>query len=334
MNFVFPERIRIARLPTPIQKLSRLSERYGGPEIYIKRDDLTGIAVSGNKVRKLEFTVAQALKEGCDVLITCGGLQSNHARATAAVAARLGLKSHLVLRGETPSVPSGNLFLDLLLGAEITYLPDAERDELDECMHRVASKYEQKGNNPFIIPLGASDATGALGYVAAVQEMIVQFQEMKFTPDAIIVAAGSAGTLTGLLIGKKLFGLSSRIVGINITADEAYFHQEVAKILEEFRECYKADINVENTDFQIIDGYVGAGYAQSRPEELHFIAQIAKTEGIILDPTYTGKAMYGLFQEINRGTFKKGDKLLFVHTGGIFGLFPVAAELSEEIKKI
>ena len=151
---------------------------------------------------------------------------------------------------------------------------------------------------------------------------------------SVIVAAGSAGTLTGLLIGKKLFALSSQIIGINITADEAYFHQEVARILEEFCERYKADISVENTDFQIIDEYVGAGYAQSRPEELHFIAQVAKTEGIILDPTYTGKAMYGLVQEIHRGTFKKGDKLLFVHTGGIFGLFPVAAEISKEVFKL
>ena len=331
MNFVFPEKVDVAQLPTPIQKLSRLSEQFGGPEIFVKRDDLTGIAVSGNKVRKLEFTAAYALQEGYDVLITCGGVQSNHSRATAAVAARLGLKSHLVLRGEAPDVPNGNLFLDLLLGAKLTYIPGADHQALLAGMEQVAAAYAKQGHKALIIPMGASNALGSLGYVAAIREMMQQFQEMEWTPDYIVTATGSGGTMAGLILGKKLFGLSSQIVGVNVCDDAEYFHQEIAKIMQEFCKRYDVDVQAELTDYQIIDGYVGEGYALSRPEEQHFIAQVARTEGIILDPVYTGKAMYGLSQEIAKGAFTKEEKVLFIHTGGIYGLFPGAAEFSKEV---
>lgn len=282
--------------------------------------------MSGNKIRKLEFTLAKALQEGADVLITCGGLQSNHARATAAVAPLFGMKAHLVLRGAAPDVPQGNLFLDRLLGAEITYQPDAETAaDLEAAMRDVAARYSRRGETPYIIPMGASDATGALGYVAAVQEMVCQFATMKSYPDAIVTACGSAGTLAGLLIGKTIFDLSCDIVGISVSADAAYFHKEVRRILDEFCRLYR-DVSINDADIQVLDEYVGDGYGQSRPEELRFIAHVAKSEGIVLDPTYTGKALYGLMQEIHKGRFTKGQNILFIHTGGIFGLLPAAPQ--------
>ncbi len=323
MKFFMPDKIPIAQLPTPIQRLMRISAECGGPEIHIKRDDLTGMALSGNKIRKLEFVLAQALQEGTDVLITCGGLQSNHARATAAVAPLFGMKAHLVLRGSPPQIPDGNLFLDRLLGAEITYVPEAESTDLTLAMYDIAQHYTARGETPYVIPMGASDATGALGYVAAIQEMVCQFATMKSYPDAIVVACGSAGTLAGLLIGKKIFDLSCDILGISVSADSAYFQKTVRQIVDEFCGLYR-DINLHESDIQVLDDYVGDGYGQSRPEELRFIAHIAKSEGILLDPTYTGKALYGLVQEIRKGRFAKGQNVLFIHTGGIFGLMAAA----------
>ena len=331
MPLEFPEKIDIARLPTPITKLTRLSELFGGPDIYIKRDDLTGLAVSGNKVRKLEFSAGLALKNGCDTLITCGGLQSNHCRATAAVAALLGLKSHLVLVGEKPEPPQGNVLINLMMGAEITYLPGQDLDGLTEAMNRIAAGYEAKGNKPFIIPMGASDATGALGYVNAVVEMTGQFAEMNFIPDDIIVATGSGGTQAGLVIGRALFGLTSRIQAVNVRCDEKHFVEEITKIMDEFEAGHGVDLASARKDISLIDGYVGDGYALCRPEVLRFIARVARTEGILLDPVYTGKAMYGLYREIEKGNFKKGQKVLFIHTGGAFSLFKWAERFSRDV---
>ncbi len=326
MNVVFPKKIELAQLPTPIQNLSSLSKLFGGPDLYMKRDDLTGMALSGNKIRKLEFIAGQALQEKYQVLITCGGIQSNHARATAAVAAMLGLKAHLVLRGAACAHPNGNLLLDLLLGAQVTYLPNADHDELNQGMLDLASEYSRQGLKALVIPLGASNATGAWGYIAAVQEILSQ---MRTPADAIVAATGSAGTLAGLIIGKKLFNLTSRIIGISVGGDAEHFSGEIVKILAEFHRLYHIEIHVDQHDFQIIDDYVGAGYAKSRPEELRVIAQAAQSEGILLDPVYTGKALYGLRQEIEKGAFAKDQKILFIHTGGVFGLFPEAPALSE-----
>jgi D-cysteine desulfhydrase len=329
MKFFMPDRIPIAQLPTPIQRLMRISAEYGGPQIHVKRDDLTGMALSGNKIRKLEFVLAKALQDGADVLITCGGLQSNHARAVAAAAPLFGMKAHLVLRGDPPKIPKGNLFLDRLLDAEITYVPEAESSDLDASMQQIADEYRQQGQTPYIIPMGASDATGALGYVAAIQELLCQFATMNSYPDVIVVPCGSAGTLAGLLIGKHIFELSCDILGISVSAEVAYFQEKVLNIVEEFCQKYR-EVRVDKDDIQVLDGYIGAGYGLSRPDELRFIAHVARSEGIILDPTYTGKAFYGLVQEIQKGRFTKGQDILFIHTGGIFGLLAKAAAFSRE----
>lgn len=327
MNFVFPERIPLAQLPTPIQKLSRLSVVLGGPEIYIKRDDLTGIEVSGNKIRKLEFVAAHAIREGYDMLITGGGIQSNHARATAATAARLGLACHLILQGDViPDIPGGNTLLDYLFGAKITYVPD-DSPPLLEQMQQLAAEYAKQGKKALVIPIGASDAIGSLGYAAMIQEMQAQFKEMNWMPDVIATTTGSGGTLAGLLLGKKIFDLPAKIAAFSVSADKAKSQDKVRQVLDEFQARYGVTATLDENDVQIFDEYVGPGYAQSYPEELQFIAQVARLEGVIVDPTYTGKAFYGLAQEIKKGTFTKQQKVLFIHTGGIFGLFSFAADL-------
>ena len=329
--FEFPKRIQLSRLPTPIEKLDRLSPLFNGVEIYIKRDDLTGIILSGNKIRKLEFIAAQALQQGIDTLITAGGQQSNHARATAAVAARLGLKAHLVLGGDGKGNLNGNLLLDYLLGAEVTLVPTEDLDALTTVMQELASEYRKKGHQPEILPMGASNATGALGYAHAVAEMLPQFKDLGFIPDYIVAAAGSGGTHAGLMIGKELFNLPSEIISVNVRMDAPYFVREISRVLDEFRNLYLSDLRAHAQDIHIVDGYVGGGYAQSTLDELRFIHNVARTTGVILDPVYTGKAFYALWRETQNGRFQKNSRILFIHTGGIYGLFPFGDQYARQV---
>ena len=318
-----PEKISLANLPTKIEKLERLTEYLGGPTIYIKRDDQTGSELSGNKVRKLEFAVKEAQTQGCNLLITCGGIQSNHARATAAVAAKLGMKSCLVLRGDKNTVPDGNHFLNLLLGADIRYVsPEDYKNSRMEIMESIKREFENSGFKPYIIPEGASNGIGTFGYYVAMEEIIKQQKEMGVKFDGIVLAVGSGGTYAGLQLANKAFENSGKIYGVNVCDNEEYFVNKIYEILIESKKYYNEEIDKIKAEISIIYGYVGAGYAKSRPEELEFINFIAKLEGLILDPVYSGKAMYGMAQEIKKGRFKEYKNLLFIHTGGIFGLFP------------
>lgn len=318
-----PEKISLANLPTKIEKLERLTEYLGGPNIYVKRDDQTGTEVSGNKVRKLEFSVKEAQIQGCNLLITCGGIQSNHARATAAVAAKLGMKSCLVLRGNENTIPDGNHFLNLLFGADIRFVsPEDYKNRRMEIMEDIKREFESCGLKPYIIPEGASNGIGSFGYYTAMEEIIRQQKEMGIQFDGIVLAVGSGGTYAGLQLANKAFGNNGKIHGINVCDNEEYFVNKIYEILEESKKYYSEEISISKADISIIDGYVGAGYAKSRSEELEFISFIAKLEGLILDPVYSGKAMYGMVQEIKKGRFEGYNNLLFIHTGGIFGLFP------------
>ena len=318
-----PERIKLANLPTKIEKLERFSERLGGPAIYIKRDDQTGIEISGNKVRKLEYAVAEAISQGADTLITCGGIQSNHARATAAVAAKLGLNSFLVLRSDNPETPDGNHFLDKVLGAEIKII---SREEYSSSrmviMEGIKDELKAKGRKGYILPEGASNGIGTFGYYSALEEILEQEKELSIKFDAIVVAVGSGGTYAGLFYANKINKNSADIIGVNVCDDADYFKKLITVILNESFEYTDEKIEFSKDDINIIDGYVGEGYALSRPEELKFITELAKLEGVILDPVYTGKAMSGLVNEIKKGTFKKCENILFIHTGGLFGLYP------------
>lgn len=319
----FPEQIKLANLPTKIEKLERLTKLLGGPNIYIKRDDQTGTEVSGNKVRKLEFSVMEALKMNCDMLITCGGIQSNHARATAAVAAKLGMKCCLVLRGNEESILDGNCFLDRLLGAEIKFISAEDyRDKRFEIMREVKEEYDRKGYKGYIIPEGASNGIGCFGYIKAMDEIVKQEKEMCIHFDMIVSAIGSGGTYAGQFLGNKLTNNNTDICGINVCDDEEYFKNRIYDIVQEGLNYLDIKMSFTKEEIHIIDGYVGRGYALSRPEELEFIHNLAKLEGIILDPVYTGKAMYGLVEEIKKSSFKEYKNILFIHTGGLFGLFP------------
>ncbi|MGH4118217.1 D-cysteine desulfhydrase family protein [Clostridium sp.] len=318
-----PDKISLANLPTKIEKLDRFSKLIGGPDIYIKRDDYTGTEMSGNKIRKLEFAIKEALDMGCNYLITCGGIQSNHARATVAAAVKIGMKAGLILRGSEDTEVDGNLFINKLLGADIRFVTPLDyKNKRMEIMEELKSEMELKGFKPYIIPEGASNGIGSFGYFNAMEEIMDQEKEMGIQFDGIFIAVGSGGTHAGLLLGSKILKSSSQIFGVNVCDDEEYFKNQIHEILIESCSYLDIDIPFEKDEINIIDGYVGRGYALSTPVELNFISEFAKLEGIILDPVYTGKGMYGLSQELGKNKFKDLKNILFIHTGGLFGLFP------------
>jgi D-cysteine desulfhydrase len=329
----FPPQIHLAQLPTPVQPLRRLSEKYG-VELYVKRDDLSGIALSGNKIRKLEFVLADALAQKADTVITCGGAQSNHCRATAIAAAMLGLNCRLLLRTPDPSNPpplEGNILLDRMAGAEIVWITPDEYKQRDEFFVREAASLQASGRKAYTIPEGASNALGALGYIRATEELVNDITNTLGGGNqrcTIINAAGSGGTSAGLILGAKIFDVNARIAGINVCNDRDYFVRAIGDICEQAIADYHLDVDFNRQrDVEIIDGYVGLGYALSQTEELDLICEVARTEGIFLDPVYTGKAFFGMIQELKRDPKCFGERIIFLHTGGIFGLFPKAAQI-------
>jgi D-cysteine desulfhydrase len=330
----YPPRLELSNTPTPLKPLQRLGEKLG-VELYIKRDDLTGAGLSGNKIRKLEFVLADALDCSADTVITCGGAQSNHARATAIAAATLGLGCRLILRTPDPSNPpplEGNILLDRLAGSEIAWIIPEEYKRRDEIFEREAAAIRKSGRKPYLIPEGASNALGAWGYIRAAEELandLANLPDGMDRPTTIINAAGSGGTSAGLILGTHMLGLNTRVVSINVCDDRDYFVQIIGDICENAIANYQLDLPFSRErDIEIIDGYVGRGYALSRPEELALISDVARTEGIFLDPVYTGKAFFGMTQELSRDPNRFGDRIVFVHTGGIFGLFPKANEFA------
>lgn len=323
MNIKIPEHISLANLPTRIQKLGRLSEELNGINLYVKRDDETGSEMSGNKVRKLEFAVKEALNEGCDTLITCGGIQSNHARATAAAAAKLGMNSCLVLRSDEEPEVDGNYFLDKVMGADVRIISSEDYSKRrTEIMENIKNEYDLKGHKAYILPEGASNGIGNFGYFKCMEEIMAQEEEMGIKFDTILVAVGSGGTYSGLFLYNKLLNAGKNIIGVNVCDDADYFKNKIYDILHESLDHIHAHEKITKDEINIIDGYVGIGYAKSRKEELDFIYRLARLEGIILDPVYTGKALYGFVSEIKKGNIKDVKNVLFIHTGGLFGLFP------------
>ena len=322
-----PEYMSIANLPTKIEKLEKLSKETG-KNIYIKRDDQTGSEISGNKIRKLEFLIKQALDQGCDYLITCGGIQSNHARATTAIATKLGLNSYLVLRGKEDSTLEGNLFLNRILGAEIKYITaDEYKNNRMDIMEEIKRELELNGHKALIIPEGASNAMGSLGYCKAMEEIIAQEKKMDIKFDAVVTAVGSGGTYAGLYYMNKALENPATVYGVNVCDNEDHFKNIIEKLLKDIIPLTDKSIDINKDDIKILDGYVGLGYALSTDKEIAFLHELAKKEGLILDPVYTGKAMYGLVEEIKKGTFDNHENILFIHTGGIFGWSETARNL-------
>jgi D-cysteine desulfhydrase len=306
-----PPRIALARAPTPLEPLDRLSRRWGGPRIFVKRDDLTGLELSGNKVRKLEFHLAEALAAGGDTVLTCGGVQSNHCRATAFACARLGLRCVLFLRTtEKHPEPDGNLLLDRLCGAEVRFVAPDEYARLGP------------SGEGYWIPEGASDEVGMWGYAQAVAE----FEGRTFA--ALVHAVGSGGTTAGLLAGASLWGWNTPLLGVCAGNDAEYFHDRIDRILAAASARWPElpPLGPSRKRAEIADGFQGRGYARNRPEEWALLREVAETEGLLLDPVYTVKAMMGLRQMIRDGRFGKDDEVCFLHTGGAFGLFPKRGE--------
>lgn len=312
----YPTKVELANLQTPLHAIF-----FEGFEILIKRDDLTGMEWTGNKIRKLEYILFDALQQKADVLITCGGIQSNHARATAAVAARLGLKSILYLRGKEPKSYDGNLALDKLFGADIKFVTQEEYDNIEEIVAKEINKLKKKGLKGYFIPEGGSNSLGIWGYIECAYELYKQFKQMKNKPSHIVTAVGSGGTLAGLLVGKKLWGLKSELVGINVLKTSDDFEKIVYDLACECNKKYKLGLKFSTNDFKILDGYSKEGYENITKEKLELLGLIAQDYGLLLDPVYTGKAFYGM---VDHFIYQGNDfnKLLFLHTGGIFGVFP------------
>ncbi|WP_185230652.1 D-cysteine desulfhydrase family protein [Teredinibacter franksiae] len=325
-----PPRISLANLPTPFRPLDRISEILGGPRIWIKQDDCTGSANSGNKLRKLEFVIADALEQGCDTLITCGGVQSNHCRATALAGAQLGLKVHLLLRGDDEVAVDGNLLLDRLANAEISMYPSSEFvPNLNSLFQYWQAHYQNIGRKAYCIPMGASDEVGLWGYLQAAQELQADFDRHKLSPGGVVTATGSGGTQAGLTLGFQLLGSSIPVYGVAVCDSESYFNNKVVHDVKLWLARWGnrlSDITEEQLigklDVRTIAAYIGPGYAKGYSALFESIKVLAATEGVVLDPVYTGKAFHGLIQEIKQGRFEGVDDIVFVHTGGVFGLYP------------
>lgn len=314
-RYVNIPRLHFAHLPTPIETMQRLSDVLDGPRLLIKRDEQTGLAFGGNKTRKLEFLLADAREQGAKTLITGGALQSNHCRQTAAAAARFGFRCILVLSGVKPQHASGNLLLDQLFGAEIVYVADrADRDRiLQERFDRAA----QAGMKPYLIPYGGSNPTGALGYAFAVKELVDQ----KVDADWVVFASSSGGTHAGLLAGQRIFGFSGKILGISVDESEEWLKSEVSKLATTTSDKFGQRIAFSANDVLANANYCTAGYGVVTSAEREATHLFATHEGLLVDPVYTGRAAAGLIDLIRKGFFKRGEAVVFLHTGGLPALF-------------
>jgi L-cysteate sulfo-lyase len=321
----YPDRVHMAQLPTPLEKMSRLSKHLGGPEIYVKRDDQTGLATGGNKTRKLEFLVADALAQNCDYLITTGAPQSNHCRQTAAAAAQFGLGCGLVLRGESAGAPmTGNLLLDRLLGAKLYW---TEGQPGSEVIARVAAEQRTLGRNPYLIPLGGSNVMGATSYVLAMKELTEQLAAERLNVDFIVFASSSGGTQAGIVLGAKVYDFRGQVLGISVDHD-ADSLKTIASALATATATHLGLGTLSVADsVHVNDDYLGEGYAKVGEPEREAIQLVAQMEGILLDPVYTGRAMAGLIDLIRWGAFTRGQKVLFWHTGGTAALPAFADKL-------
>ena len=319
----FP-RLFFAHLPTPLEFMPRLTQALGGPRLYVKRDDCTGLGFGGNKTRKLEFLMADALKSGADTVITPGAVQSNHCRQTAAAAARLGMKCILVFekRLKDPDEAyrtSGNVLLDKVFGAAIEEV-EAGTDMM-EAMAKVGERVRANGGTPYLIPGGGSSPVGALGYVNCAMELVNQANDMNLKIDHILHATGSAGTQAGLVTGLKAINANIAVLGIGVAAPTPVQEKRVFRLAEKTAELIGAPGVVSETDIVADDAYIGEGYGIPTEAMTEAVTLAARLEGLLFDPVYSGKALAGMLDLIGQGRFSKDETLVFLHTGGAPGLF-------------
>ncbi|MHB1293461.1 MAG: D-cysteine desulfhydrase family protein [Anaerolineae bacterium] len=319
-------RVSLGCWPTPLYELERLSRTLGGPHILIKRDDLSGLATGGNKTRKLELLIADALQQGADTVITAGAPQSNHAMQTAAAAARFGLQCVLVLGPRAPQRWNGNLLLDRLLGARIRWAGDRDRYTV---MEEVAAEERAAGRKAYIIPYGGSNAIGAAAYALAMDELMRQLVQRGTHLDHIVFASSSGGTQAGMVVGARAYNLDGRILGISVDKPADAFRPVVLELARLTAAFLDLPLEITAEDITINDSYLGGGYAVLGDAEREAIRLVARTEGLVVDPVYTGRAMAGLIDLIRRKAFGKDETVLFWHTGGTSALFAYAEGLLE-----
>ena len=322
-------RVLLANLPSPLHRLDRISEHWNG-NIWVKRDDLTESGLMGNKVRKLEFLLAEAKDLKADTIITCGAAQSNHCRATALAAAKLDFNCILLMRGAKPDVIEGNLLLDRLSGAEMVFIPIKRYyNDLDGELNRLATNVQKAGGKAYLIPEGGSNPVGAWGYTEALKEIRRQCFKYRFKPDRIVFATGSAGTHAGLLVGALIENWDVEIVSVSVCYSKDETMDRILKIINGMIDRFRLDIRISRSDISVVDGYVGEGYAKAGREVFEVITEMTRLEGLILDPVYTGKAALGIKGEIAKGNLP--GKTIFLHTGGVFGLFPFKEDIIREV---
>jgi L-cysteate sulfo-lyase len=324
MNLARFPRIQLGHLPTPLEPMKRLTELLGGPRLWIKRDDCTGLSGGGNKTRKLEFLMADALARGADTIITQGATQSNHARQTAAAAAKLGLACHLLLEDRTGSNEraynyNGNVLLDRLHGATISKRPGGA--DMNAEMEALADRLRADGRKPYVIPGGGSNPVGALGYVNAALELLYQAGMMGLNVAQVVHATGSAGTQAGLVTGFKALGSGIPVLGIGVRAPKPVQERNVLALARATAEHLGLGDIVEAADVVADCDYVGPGYGLATPGMVEALKTVARAEGILLDPVYSGKGMDGLISLVRKGAFREDSDIVFIHTGGSAGLF-------------
>jgi D-cysteine desulfhydrase family pyridoxal phosphate-dependent enzyme len=332
-NPVF-ERLRarktsFAGFPTPLQAMPRLSKALDGPRLFVKRDDMTDLAFGGNKARKLEFLFADAKNKGADVMISVGAVQSNCATMVAAASRRLGMKPVLVLVGKEPDVPDGNLLLDKLLSAEIHFIEEYG-PHVEDYMNHLADEYRKKGHKPYVVSAGASIPSTVPGYALAMDELVSQFNNLGEQVDYVVCACGTGGTQAGLIFGAKLLASKLKILGASVFASTADAQKTVSGLVNGAAELLNIDVSIVADEVAVFDDYIKEGYGKLNNDVTQAIKLVAETEGIFIDPVYTGKAMVMLIDLIKKGYFKKDDNVVFFHTGGLPALLLYRNELGKD----
>jgi D-cysteine desulfhydrase family pyridoxal phosphate-dependent enzyme len=321
-------RFPLAQLPTPVEELKALSRQLAGPQILIKRDDQTGLALGGNKTRKLEFLVGDALAQDADTLVTLGAAQSNHCRQTAAAAAKAGLRCELILNGQRPDLANGNLLLNEILGANPHWI---ERPQRAAKLQELDAQLRAQGRQPYLIPVGGSNGVGATGYVVAMLELAEQLRVSSRRVDHIFFGTSSGGTQAGVVLGARTAGFTGRLHGLSIDKNDPEhfeYEAEVAQIANDCAAYIGSPVRVTREDMNVVYGYKGEGYGVVGALERDAIRLLARSEGIVLDPVYAGRAFGALVDLIRKGTFRQAETVLFWHTGGAPALFAYAKELA------
>ena len=327
-NLLLRPRLELAKLPTPLDRVENLGKSLGNLDLWIKRDDLTGFGFGGNKVRSLEYLAADAMKKNSNILITGGSHGSNHVRTTMAVAAHLGLKGFAILSGTRPSTKNGNLLLDQLLGAKLIFTGDENRSNIDNFIEDEVKRLQSLDERPYLIRRGGVSSLGCVGYVSAAMEICSQLQNLNLKPDILLCATGCGVTQAGLLVGFKLMGLNCQIYGITVSRTRDECIAQIKQLIDETEENLGLNSKVPSNDIFVFDEYIGDGYTMPTSKGIEAIHLVAQTEGIFLDPIYTGKAMAGLTDLVKKGHIGLDQKVIFLHTGGSPSIFSFSSEIS------